>query len=171
MIYALLSVLAFSLLRRLDGIKKENWTVWWSFALFDRFDIEIGLKSLTGAFVRVLPVIIFMALLCHNFGYNWSTFGFGVVSGALISISMQMKYVGWSKFDMAQIGHFYLAIFGYALLCIYSIDLSAAGALCCILAGLSRPVLDSLDVHRYTVYSEFIEGGLLIAPFAIINIL
>lgn len=170
MIYAILAIIASAWLRRFDGVDKDHWPFWKRFVIFNRYNVEIGWKSLAGFSTRSLPIVIVTLLFCYSFGFNPLNISLGILSGSLISGSLQMKYTGWENLTVYQAFHFWLGMAAYGLLAHHSLELAIVGVGSCLAAGMIRPWLDSYRIKNYTVYSEFSEGALLVMPFIVLYV-
>lgn len=154
MIYAIVSIISMSFIRRIDGMDKDH--------------MSKLKRGIVGAFVRIMPIVIFTIMASISFGNEWAVYVSGAVLGIAVSASLQEKYKGWEKFDLNQLGRFWPVMLIYATMCIYSPVLSASGVASCLLAGLLRPALDRLNVRNYTVHCEYAEGALMALPFLFI---
>lgn len=141
-------------IRRIDGADK-SWAG------------NIG-RKIVQFMVRAVPVVI-GAYLLHGLWQpdQWYLYGCHIAFGALISGSMQRGYDGWEHFSFRQITQHYIAGIGYIALIPLSINLTGLGLICCLMAGLSHPILARTSIRNYTVYAEFLTGFFLLLPFAI----
>lgn len=159
MIELLLAALV-GVLRRLDGIDKDDQSK------VERFVINTS--------VRLIPVTVGAFALSFIWQPEpWYFYIIHIWFGGMISVSLQRGYDGWTRFSFRQITQHGLAMGAYVALAFLppNVEIAVIGVVCCLLAGLSHPVLSRTRIVYYTYYAEFLTGFLLLLPFAIHQLL
>lgn len=137
-------------LRRVDGMDKSKWTY------------GATAKLLT----RLLPVVIGV-ILALPYCSEWWHYIIAVCFGGAVSGSLQRGFEDWKKFNQRQLTQYWYAAVGYLVFIPVAPLLTLSGCVCCLLAGLTHPVLARTQLQRYTEVAEFLVGFLLFLPFVV----